>query len=1076
VEALKDRSVETRKTKEWLEQAVRGSQVSIWEFTVNEKGELSESHIIESEDERREKVPTDYAAANTSAVAPEDRARVYDALYACIRGETSEVRIEYRAIGFADGKVRWRLGRGRLLSNPDGTPKSLVGTSVDITELKRVEEELRRTKERLELAVLGSKASTWHFEMTDGRLMNSRPSYTNVWELLGYERTDDPGDFAGAFSAFLHPEDRERFLAGVQGFLDGPGIEWEDQFRVRHKDGSDRWLLARGVVVRDESGRAMRFTGVSLDITDRTIVQRALRESEQRFRGIFENAQVGMIVIDVDGRVVDCNEKACQLMGYTREDLIDRGLADFINPEARVAHLESRRRIMSGETATTRRDSYYQRKDGSMIWLSVTASITMRDDAGTPTRLLTVLQDISQRKLLEGELRRAKEQLELAIRSSNMSIWEYDMPDGLLEHARESLTNTWEQLGYDPQVDVPPASAAEVIHPDDLPRIAAHIAGYLRDEFPTYESEHRVRHKDGSYRWILGRGMATRDAQGRPVRFIGTAVDVTDMKRIESELLRAREAAESANRAKDEFLANVSHEIRTPMNAILGMTELALDSTQTDHQRQLLSTVKSAAENLLGIINELLDFSKINAGKLTLDQADFSIRATIGDTLGALAARAERKGLQLVWNVHRHVPDALAGDAGRLRQVLTNLVGNAIKFTERGEVVVDVTTVPGSSDAGICLLFTVRDTGIGIARDKHAAIFRAFEQEDASTTRRYGGTGLGLTISAQLVALMGGEITVDSEPGCGSTFQFTSRFARGAKPEGSPRSSLERQPELLETGGALLGVAPAADARASVTSPAKPGPAIREPLALRVLVAEDNELNVALMREVLTQRGAHVRFATDGRSALALAAEGSFDVLLLDLHMPELDGFEVVAAIREHESQTSAHLPIIAVTARSLGRDRARAIAAGIDDFLSKPIDVGALWSAIDRAVTAFPPARGRESRLLDARAILRVCGGQADVLDRLCKAFRESLPGELTAVQSALGKGDLGRLRESAHKLYGTLAAFSTVAGALARALEDAATAGDVDSGRELVDQLEGVCAELVDATRSLTIGALTP
>jgi signal transduction histidine kinase len=287
------------------------------------------------------------------------------------------------------------------------------------------------------------------------------------------------------------------------------------------------------------------------------------------------------------------------------------------------------------------------------------------------------------------------------------------------------------------------------------------------------------------------RRAACRSGTARDIfKWFGTCTDITDGKLAEEELRLAKEAAESANRAKDEFLANVSHEIRTPMNAILGMTELVLDTPLTDDQRQCLKTVKSAADNLLGIINDLLDFSKIEAGKLELDPADFSLRAALGDTLRTLAMRAHKKGLELVSHVQPDVPDALVGDAGRLRQVLLNLVGNAIKFTEEGEVVVRVevveTATPKELESGEVsnLRFAVSDTGIGIPPDKQEKIFRAFEQEDTSTTRKYGGTGLGLTIAARLVALMGGTITVDSEPGRGSTFAFTARFGRQPHPDG----------------------------------------------------------------------------------------------------------------------------------------------------------------------------------------------------------------------------------------------------------------------------------------------------
>ena len=509
-----------------------------------------------------------------------------------------------------------------------------------------------------------------------------------------------------------------------------------------------------------------------------------------------------------------------------------------------------------------------------------------------------------------------------------------------------------------------------------------------------------------------------------------------------------------------------------------------------------------------------------------------------------------------------------------------NLVGNALKFTAQGEVVVSVELAARAGDS-ILLNFAVRDTGIGIARDKQAAIFRAFEQEDASTTRKYGGTGLGLTISSQLVALMGGEISVQSEPGRGSTFGFTARFALSsradwggdatspkvlehlqvlvvddnetnrqvlidrltewrmrplavsdaasaldalvrAEAQGTPfalvlldsrmpdldgislaaeiqgrfGSSSQRlillssdddpvlparsreagiqafllkpvqHSELLETIWAVMNTeAPEQNKETLITA----GQSLVRRVALRILVAEDNELNVALLRELLTQSGHSAEFASDGRTALVLSTSDSFDLLLLDLHMPEMDGFEVVQAIRQAELTTGRHLPIIALTARSSSRDRARCLTAGMDDFLSKPIEADALWAAIDRIVLAFPPARSRPSRLIDHRALSRACGGRQAVLVKLCGVFQRSLPDHMANVRLALGERDLNQLSRAAHKLYGTLAAFSTVAGALALTLEDLAKQEDVDSAAELVDRLEAMCSELLTDARSL-------
>ncbi|MDF2697236.1 MAG: hypothetical protein K0S65_5619, partial [Labilithrix sp.] len=476
--------------------------------------------------------------------------------------------------------------------------------------------------------------------------------------------------------------------------------------------------------------------------------------------------------------------------------------------------------------------------------------------------------------------------------------------------------------------------------------------------------------------------------------------------------------------------------------------------------------------------------------------------------------------------------------------------------------------------------------------EKHAAIFRAFEQEDASTTRKFGGTGLGLTISAQLAVLMGGGITVDSEPGRGSTFRFTARFARSSKPDwagllsrgpledvdvlviddnetnrqilmdwltnwrmrptgasdaastfealehgqesGRPYSLVlldgrmpdvdgitlagqirERfgptahrlvllssddspvlasrsrnagihgyllkpvqQSELLETIWAVINTPADIDEGTirSITTETRPETTNRS-RALHILVAEDNELNVTVLRALLGQRGHRVELAGDGRAALERATRDSatHDLMLLDLHMPEMDGFEVVRGIREHERGTSKHLPIIALTARSSNRDRERTLAAGMDDFLSKPIEVEALWTAIDRATAGLSPVKRPQSRLLDPRAILRMCGGRAAVLEKLCDAFRRSLPQHMTRTRSALVDGDLPRLREAAHMLYGTLAAFSTIAGALASTLEDAAIREDVESCTELVRRLDSMCAELLEDTRGLTLEALS-
>ncbi|UJR83710.1 PAS domain S-box protein [Sandaracinus amylolyticus] len=1197
VTSLKQAEEEKQRATLLLEVATRLSRVYVWQFDFDggglENARATFMNVWESLGYEAPPAPIDFAASMGMVVLPEDAGPVMGAIEACIRGETPLFEAEYR-VRHHDGSIHWNLGRGIIHRDADGTPLRFIGTSVDVTALKVAEEDARRNRERLELAIVGSKACTWDFELTDGSIMNSRATYANVFEILGYTADDDTSQYADALAALIAPEDQARFIGDVQQHLDGTAREWEHVHPVRAKDGSRLWHLARGVTRRDPTtGRALRLTGSSIDITDLVRMEHALRESEQRFRATFENAAVGMLLLDAEGRILETNDTLCKLTAYSREELAGQSYLEFLPSDIEGAR-ERMRQLLAGEVEKHSFERQYLRRDGSLGWSHLTYSIMLRD-TGTPARVLAILQDITERKNLEQDLHKTNERLALAIVGSNTGIYEIDLPNGTLEGATIRVANAWEMAGFDPMtapIDYASATAYS-IHPDDLERTYAETVAYLSSGSGHLESEFRTRREDGSIGWLLTRARVVRDAHGKPTRLLGTQFDITEMKRIEEELQHARQAAESANRAKDEFVANVSHEIRTPMNAILGMTELALDASETAHQKQLLSTVKVAARNMLHVINDLLDVSKITAGKLTLDYADFSLRAAIGDAVRALAVRAHRKGLELISHVHRDVPDAYFGDAGRLRQVLMNLIGNAVKFTARGEVVVEVAIDPNvaPTDESVALLFTVRDTGIGIAPEKHAAIFRAFEQEDASTTRRFGGTGLGLTISAQLAALMGGQITVDSTPGRGSTFAFTARFARSSRGDwagllssgpledvdvlvvddnetnrqilmewlttwrmramatadaASTFEALERaqesgapfslvlldgrmpdvdgitlagrirerfgpavhrlillssddstilasrsrdagihacllkplqQSELLETIWAVMSAPADEDAIATRGKESASTSTVAGARAPRVLVAEDNELNVALLQELLGRRGHLVEVAGDGRTALELATrdDTSYDVMLLDLHMPELDGFGVVRAIREHEQGTKKHLPIIALTARSSNRDREKALAAGMDDFLSKPIEVEALWTAIDRATASLTPRKHRPSRLLDARAILRTCGGDAAILEKLGEVFRRSVPEHVAKARAALADRDLPRLREAAHLLYGTLAAFSTVAGALASTLEDAAMREDVESCTELIARLESMCDELLEDTRDLTIEALS-
>ncbi|MDR3153920.1 MAG: PAS domain-containing protein [Deltaproteobacteria bacterium] len=778
---------------------------------------------------------------------------------------------------------------------------------------------------------------------------------------------EDPGErteFSRFLDRWLYRDDRAGVSQALEGILAGSG-DFAMEFRLRHSGtGEWRWYRSSGTVVSREGG-TVTVLGMLQEIQGRRAAElalaAALREKDHAARDlkverevrdtVFNAASLGTWDWNVPTGKVKFNSRWTEIIGCAPGEVEEstRAWEKHIFQEDLPKVFEALEAHCQGHVPLFEAEFRMRHKDGSTVWAQDRGRVVERDEAGKPRRIAGVTLDVTRQKAIEQSLAENNAQLELIFRAARIGAWDWDVVKGKLSFNDVYL----EMLGYRPEEIKGTIEEWEsFVHPDELAATSAALDRALSGEDEMYAQEIRMRHKDGHYVWTYDFGsVVARDETGAALRMVGGHFDFDERKKMElefyamreheRELRLARDLAERSARAKSEFLANMSHEIRTPMNAIIGLTHLVLETGLSAQQEDYVRRTGAAARSLLRIINDILDFSKIEAGKLEMESASFSLGEVMSSLRDLMEVRAREKGLEFTADIGEGIPDRLVGDSVRLGQILSNLSSNALKFTAAGSVRVTA-AVEEASSGTVLLRFEVKDTGIGLSREQASNLFSPFTQADASTTRKYGGTGLGLAISKRLAEMMGGGIWCESESGRGSVFGFTARFGIDDAAGDSPWASAEGH-DFKEDLARLQALAGA-----------------------RILLAEDNEVNQLVAGRILAKAGFEVQIAGDGLKAVEMAGSVDYDLVLMDIQMPEMDGLAAARALRA--DPRFRDLPIVAMTAHAMSGDRELSLASGMNDHISKPIDIQELYRTLLRWIRPRAAVGDGDSHPVEAK------------------------------------------------------------------------------------------------------------
>ncbi len=1091
--------------------------------------------------------------------------------------QNSPSTLTYRIV-LPNGEQRWIEDRVTVLP---GDPVRIGGVATDVTartlenrRLKNVESAYYALAEAIPMSVVCKD--------TEGKIIFANQKYCEVNE-------KSLPELIGKTSFDLFPADVAKRFA----HKDQKVLKQRELFRTTEKHmrpgNTFAYIETFTFPVLNTAGQAIGYQVVYHDISENKHLEEAGDRERYLLKALLDAIPHYVYFKDAQSRFLRVSQSmAAKYQLDSPEDMVGLSDVEFLTEVG--DRMQDELALYNGEIDIIEKVEREIEIDGSVSWIAST-KLPLKDLEGKPVGTFGISRCITEQRLAEAELGRERDRLKTIIDNVPDLIFLKDRHGRFINVNRAFLNS----LNVDSIEDVIGKTDFDFWPPEMASNYVADDQMAMREGRPLIDQQEKTCDRDGNEVWLQTSKVPLFDDAGEVTGLVGIARDITKSIETNLQLSAAKDAADEANRAKSDFLANMSHEIRTPMNAIIGMTELLQDTQMEQTQQDYLEMIQGSGESLLRVINDILDFSKIEAGKLELDPVGFGLRSAIGGTMKSLATRAHAKELELAFRVQNEVPEALYGDVGRLRQVIINLVGNAIKFTEEGEVFVDI-GLSQRTDDGVTLLIRVCDTGIGMSEEACEKVFAEFEQADTSTTRRYGGTGLGLTISSRLVEMMGGTIGVRSTPNQGSEFYFTVNVNLGDEAElkrmpvvvggtrvlvvddnetnrlilkemlhswgmlpatcsapepalallreqsekGTPFQLVLSDVQMPDTDGFMMAeqIRGAEEAICDIpiimlTSATRVGDVkdrerlkiascimkpvtqselfdciidvmglslnhavVREktpskswPIAiqkkLNVLLAEDNKVNQRLAVSVLEKQGHHVDVANNGKEAVTMVANGTYDLVLMDVQMPIMDGLDATRAIRAREKETGSHQLIVAMTAHAMKGDRDLCIESGMDDYLSKPIRIETFTAKIkslfepeeDAAESNVQVAGESEEPLIeletnvpasdghvDWELAAKATGHDAGLLRELVSIFLDELPDLLQRLEEGVAAGDGDIVKKVAHKVKGSVLFLNTKA-----PFESASNIEQMGANSKL-EGSEEVFAELKKNFESLT------